>query len=458
MELNKRVLLVDDEEVILKVLTALLENNGYHVESASNGEEALEKVAAGFFDHIITDIDMPVMDGLTFLKELKLRDVEAIITMISGHSELDYVSQAFKLGATDFIAKPFQSDGEILLTLRQAEKKARLQKDNLRLQMEVEDKYIFSNIVARSKSMMKIFETIKKIADFKTTVLITGESGTGKELIAKAIHYNSVRKNKALVDINCGGIPENLLESELFGYVKGAFTDARHTKKGLFEEAHDGTLLLDEIGDMPLPLQVKLLRALQEEEIRPLGYGQSIKVDVRIIAATAKILRDEVEGKRFRDDLFYRINVLSINVPPLRERREDIPLLIDYFVQRYNQRLGLAIKDVEKNCLQRLINYQWPGNIRELENIIERCMALADDDILTSKDLPQEFTAAGSALNEDYAERGFSIKKNRAHMEKNLIQMALEETSGNKTKAAAILEISMPALLYKIKEYEIIKA
>jgi two-component system response regulator AtoC len=259
-----------------------------------------------------------------------------------------------------------------------------------------------------------------------------------------------------LVDINCGGIPENLLESEMFGYVKGAFTDANRTKKGLFEEANGGTLFLDEIGDMPLPLQVKLLRALQEEEIRPLGYGQSIKVDVRIIAATAKKLRDQVRDKQFRDDLFYRINVLAIEVPPLRERQEDIPLLVDYFVKKYNQRLGLAITDIDKACLHKLMHYNWPGNVRELENVIERGMALADGDVLTVKNLPAELFQGGAvAAGLDLANVGFSIKQNRATLERHLIAKALAETGGNRTHSAGLLEISIPALLYKMKEYEL---
>jgi two-component system response regulator AtoC len=455
-EMSKRVLLVDDEEVVREVLSAILIHNGYQVETAVNGQEALAKVAGGFFDHIITDLSMPVMDGLALLQALQEMDIDAIRTVISGKTELSSVSQAFKLGASDFIAKPFQSDQEILLTLRQAEEKGRLKKENVRLQKELEDKYVFANIVARSRAMLNIFQTITKIADYKTTVLITGESGTGKELIARAIHYNSVRRNQPLVDVNCGGIPENLLESEMFGYVKGAFTDAHRTKKGLFEEANGGTLFLDEIGDMPLTLQVKLLRALQEEEIRPLGYGQSIKVDVRIIAATAKRLRDQVRDKKFRDDLFYRINVLAIEVPPLRERREDIPLLVDYFVKKYNQRLGLTISDIDKSCLQKLIHYSWPGNVRELENVIERGMALADGDVLSVKDLPAElFQGAADTSGMDMGWTGFSIKQNRAIMEKHLIAKALAETGGNRTHASALLEISIPALLYKMKEYHL---
>jgi len=450
---RKKVLLVDDEEVVREVLAAVLAKNDYQVDTAVNGKEALAKATHEYYDHVVTDIDMPVMDGLTFLEKLRESGVDPIVTVISAHSELENARRAFQLGASDFLAKPFQSDEEIILTLQQAEDKARLLKDNIRLQKQLEDKYVFANIVAKSSAMMNIFATITKIADYKTTVLITGESGTGKELIAKAIHYNSVRKHKPMVDVNCGGIPETLLESELFGYVKGAFTDAHRNKKGLFEEADGGTLFLDEIGDMPLPLQVKLLRVLQEEEVRPLGQSQSVRVDVRIIAATAKALREEVEENRFREDLFYRINVLAIEVPPLRRRKEDIPLLVDFFIGKYNERLGLAVKGVDKLCLQKLMNYRWPGNVRELENVIERSMALAEGDILTSDDLPDDLRRGVLGGDGGFTYDGLSIKKNRAVMERSLIIRALEETGGNKTKAAALLEISIPALLYKIKEY-----
>ena len=452
---EKKVLLVDDDPTIREVLATLLQSHGYAVETAENGAQALELATSIPYDHIVTDLSMPVMDGLAFLRQIQDLELDASITVISAHSELENVSRAFKLGASDFIAKPFQSDDEILLTLQQAEDKKRLQKENVRLQKELEDHHVFANIVAKSRAMTAIFGTIAKIADYKTTVLITGESGTGKELIARAIHFNSVRKSRPLVDINCGGIPETLLESELFGYLKGAFTDAYRTKKGLFEEASGGTLFLDEIGDMPLLLQVKLLRALQEEEIRPLGDSRSVKVDVRIIAATAKNLRHEVEEKRFREDLFYRVNVLTIEVPPLRKRREDIPLLIDYFINKYNTRLSLNVLGVDNSCMERFLAYTWPGNVRELENVIERCMALTDKNIITSRHLPREVVQQSVFGLEDTGFEGLSIKRNRGIMEKRLIAEALAETGGNRTRAAALLEISIPALLYKIKEYRI---
>jgi two-component system response regulator AtoC len=323
--------------------------------------------------------------------------------------------------------------------------------------MDAPRQYSFANIIARSHKMQAIFQTIRKIADFKTSILITGESGTGKELIAKAIHYNSGRANNPMIAVNCGGIPETLLESELFGHVKGAFTDAYRVKKGLFEEADGGTLFLDEMGELPLSLQVKLLRALQEDEIRPLGDSKTVKVDVRIITATARNLGDMVNKSLFREDLFYRINVLTIEMPPLRDRREDIPLLAEHFVQKYNQRLGLNIREVHTDCLQRLMNYNWPGNVRELENVVERSMVLAEKDVLTMEILPPELLrqSSGPVRDDVFFWDEFSIKSNSKKLEKQLITKALAETKGNKTKASSLLEISLPALLYKIKEYTI---
>ncbi len=452
---NKKVLIVDDDQVLQELLSKLLADNGYVTDLADNGQEALEKAEKKAYDHIITDINMPVMDGLALLENLRQKDIRASVIVISAHSDMENVVKAVKLGASDFIAKPFQSEEEILLTLKKVEEKDSLLKENFRLRQEVEDKYTFSKIVAKSGSMLSIFKTIEKIADYKTSVLITGESGTGKELIAKAIHYNSNRKHHALIDINCGGIPETLLESELFGYEKGAFTDAYRSKKGLFVEADGGTLFLDEMGELPLALQVKLLRALQEEEIRPLGGSNSVKVDVRIIAATARNLREEVSKGTFREDLYYRVNVLTIEIPPLRDRREDIPLLIDHFIKKYNTRLGIDIDKIDGKCMQILLEYPWPGNVRELENIIERCMALADHNVLTAENLPPDIFRKTEVNAEGFQSAGLSIKKNAKVLERQLISKALEETKGNKTKAAEILEISLPALLYKIKEYKI---
>ncbi len=434
----------------------MLEAHAYMVDVAENGQQALEKVQSTLFDQIISDIDMPVMDGLTMLEKLQEEGADVSVIMLSAHSDMENVVRAMRSGASDFIAKPLQSEDALILTLQRVAEKAALQKENRRLKEEVSHDYVFSNIVAKSKKMTAIFRTISKIADYKTTVLITGESGTGKELIAKAIHFNSVRKTLPLVSVNCGGIPDTLLESELFGHVKGAFTDAFRSKKGLFEEADGGTLFLDEMGELPASLQVKFLRVLQEEEVRPLGETRSLKVDVRIIAATAKNLREEVQKKQFREDLFYRVNVLAIEVPPLRERKEDIPLLVEHFIKKYNKRLRLNTKGVDTETLQRFLDYSWPGNVRELENIIERGMALSEEgEEISSANLPSELLSSTKATGTIDFEAGFSIKKNCQVMEKQLILKAMEETNGNKTKAAKLLEISLPTLFYKIKEYDL---
>lgn len=449
--------MVDDDATVRKVVADLLERNGYVVDSATNGHEALVKLETSHIDHVITDIDMPEMDGLGLIEEMKRRNIPGSVIVFSAYPELANLRKAMQLGADDFLGKPFHSVEAILFALQKVAERAGLKKENEQLRQEVEERFTFANMVAKSKKMSQIFDMIAKIADYKTTVLIIGESGTGKELIAKAIHYNSCRKNEPLVSVNCGGIPETLLESELFGHVKGAFTDAHRGKKGLFEEATGGTLFLDEIGELPLSLQVKLLRALQEEEIRPLGETRSVKVDVRIIAATARKLAEEVEHRRFRDDLFYRINVLTIEVPPLRERKEDIPLLLDHFIAKFNKRLGLQITGVDQEYLQRLLVHPWRGNVRELENVIERSMVLSEATLLTVRTLPPELFQPGRAeeVTDAILAEELSIKKNSKALEKRLIKKALEKTGGNKTQACQMLEISLPALLYKIKEFEL---
>lgn len=453
-----RVLVVDDDPILQKLLNDLLTGQGYQVVLAGNGKEALSMLESRPFDHVITDINMPVMDGLALLEALQERALAVPVIVVSAFSDMENVVRAFRLGASDFLAKPFRSEEEIFLTLEKVARKYRLERDNVLLRQELQGRYVFDNIVARSRCMTDIFATIGKIADYHTTVLITGESGTGKELITRALHYNSVRKDRPLVSINCGGIPENLLESELFGHAKGAFTDAHRARKGLFEEANGGTLFLDEIAELPLSLQVKLLRAIQEEEIRPLGDSRPVKLDVRIVAATAKNLKDEVAAGKFREDLYYRINVLPIMVPALRERKEDIPLLVDHFLKKYNQRMALQVERLEPDCLQVLLGYDWPGNVRELENVIERTMALAGGPALRAEDLPAELRdpATTAAEGGRFHPAGFSIKRNCKVLEKKLIERALAETLGNKTRAAKLLEISIPALLYKIKEYKII--
>ncbi len=453
-----RILVIDDEYDVRNIVVEILTSKkaGYDVVQAANAVEGLALAQKQPFDHIISDIYMQPEDGLQFLKKAKDAEVSANIIMMSGQADIDMALEAIKIGACDFIFKPIVSD-HLLFVLRRVEEKTRLLKENTFLRAEVHKKYSFHNIVAKSFQIKRIFEVIQRVADYKTTVLITGESGTGKELVAKAIHFNSIRAKAPFVPINCGGIPENLLESELFGYVKGAFTDAIRAKKGLFEEAHKGTLFLDELSDMPLSLQVKLLRVLQEEEIRPLGDTRCIHVDVRIVAATAKDLAQELSKGNFREDLFYRINVLSIVIPALRDRKEDIPLLVDHFIKKYNSRLTKKVEGVSPEVMHLFLEYNWPGNIRELENAIERAMVYSDTPIIQARDLPPQIRTGFGVESAPHISAldgsAFSIKKSSKILERELIIKALDETRGNKTKASKLLEISLPALLYKIKGY-----
>jgi len=451
----RRILIVDDEESFRSMLTVILKKEGYEVESAANGEEGLQRLSASDFDHVLCDIRMPQMDGLEFLEESKKAGAEVPIIMMSAYGTVDTAIEAMKLGAYDYISKPFKPD-EIILTLKKAEERERLRRENELLKKEVKKEYRFENIVSKNQKMTKIFETIQKVAPYKSTVLITGESGTGKELVAKAIHYNSDRAKRLFVPVNCGAIPENLLESELFGHVKGAFTDAIRTKKGLFEEADGGTIFLDEIGELPAQLQVKLLRVLQDGQIRRVGDSKSIQIDVRVIAATAKNLSDEVREGRFRDDLFYRLNVLHLSIPPLRERKEDIPLLVQHFINKYNQMLNKQIQEISPKALESLMNYKWSGNVRELENTIERAVVLCDGQRIEFENLPSQIRDfKNEIIPLQVAEEEYSIKKAMRQLEIGLIQKALKKTKGNHTQAARLLEISHRALLYKIKDYGI---
>jgi two-component system response regulator AtoC len=450
---KRRVLVVDDEESFRHLLSVILEKEGYEVETAKDGHEALEKLEQGLFDEVLCDIRMPRMDGIEFLKETKRIHVDSTIIMISAYGTLDTAIEAMKLGAYDYVSKPFKPD-EIVLTLKKAQEREKLRRENIYLRKEVKKEYNFNNMISKNEKMMGIFDTIGKVARYKSTILITGESGTGKELVAKAIHFNSDRSSSPFIAVNCGAIPENLLESELFGHVKGSFTDAIRTKKGLFEEADGGTLFLDEIGELPLSLQVKLLRVLQDGEFRRIGDSRSIKIDVRIIAATVKDLEKAVKEGEFRDDLFYRLNVLPLRIPPLRERKEDVPLLVEHFMKKFIENLGKGVKGVTPEALKTMLKYPWPGNVRELENMVERGLVLTETDMIDVDNLPPEVyrpreSAAFSQLEE------YSIKKATKILETELIRKALRKTHGNHTHASRILEISHRTLLYKIKEYGI---
>jgi two-component system response regulator AtoC len=450
----RRVLVVDDEENIRLVLRTLLKRHGYEVETAAGGEEALGLVEAFGPDVVITDVRMPKMGGLDLLSTLKAKGNDATVIVMSAYGNLDQAIDAIKAGAYDYIQKPFKPE-EVVLALRKAEERESLRRENRALREEIRREHKFEDILAKSTVMMSVFRTIAKIADYKTTVLISGESGVGKELVARAIHKRSSRQGGNFVPVNCGAIPENLLESELFGHKKGAFTDAISDRHGLFEEAHKGTLFLDEIGELPLGLQVKLLRVLEDEKIRRLGDSKDVQVDVRIVAATHRDLLAESQKGRFREDLFYRLNVLPITVPPLRDRREDIPLLIDYFVGKNNARLNMEIRGLDTEARRLLYEYAWPGNVRELENTIERAMVLAEGDRLMASDLPDRLREAQNPVQMQLATGELSVKKTTRIIEEILIRRALQKTKGNRTRAAEILEISHRALLYKIKDYKI---
>jgi len=448
------VLVIDDEENMRHMLKMMLTKAGYAVESAAEGVEGLELLTGSDFDFVLCDIKMPRMDGMTFLRKAREKHPDKTFIMMSAYGTIEVAVDAMKEGAYDYISKPFKAD-EVLITLKKAAEREQLKAENLQLRSridEIENKYSFENIVARSEVMANLFELVSKVAEHKTTVLITGESGTGKELVAKAIHSSSPRSTKPLVSINCGGIPESLLESELFGYKKGAFTGAVKDKPGRFEEADGGTIFLDEIGEMPLSLQVKLLRVLQEEEIAPLGGVGSRKVDVRIVAATARDLNEEVKEGRFREDLLYRINVMTINVPALRERRGDIPLLVGYFIELFNKKLNKNIEGLSSEAMPILMGYSWPGNVRELENVIERAALLNSGKLITPKELPPDITLPEKSLLNEVSEETLSIKKASKKMEKDLIEKVLKLTDGNRSKAARILEIGRPILIAKIEE------
>ena len=408
------------------------------------------------FDFVLCDIKMPNMDGMSFLKAAASAGHSATIIMMSAFGTVDTALEAMKNGAYDYISKPFKAD-EIVLVLKKAAERERLRQENILLKKRIaglEGSLGLGTMIGKSKVMQEVFLLADRVAGHTTTVLITGESGTGKELVARGIHNNSPRAAKPFVAINCGSIPENLIESEFFGYVRGAFTGADRDKKGLFEEANRGTLFLDEIGELPLSMQVKLLRVLQEHEIRRVGSAKNNKVDVRIVAATAKTLAEEVQAGRFREDLFYRLNVINVHIPPLRERAGDIPLLCDFFVEKFAAQMDSArVQGVSPAAVKLLMRHPWPGNVRELENVIERAVILADKNVILPENLPDKLGGQKHDRRLDDILGTLSIKKGRKMLEQRLISRALESTAGNKSRAAQLLEISYPSLLSKIKEY-----
>ncbi len=451
------ILIIDDEENMRHMLSKMLQRAGYKVQTAADGRQGLAILESDAFDFILCDIKMPNMDGMEFLNKFDQKKSISTVIMMSAYGTIDLAVQAMQLGAYDFISKPFKSD-EVLLAVRKAEERDQLKRENRVLKEQlrrIEEQNYFGHMVAKSNVMKSLFVLAEKAAQYNTTVLITGESGTGKELVARAIHKAGPRRQHPLVAVNCGSIPENLLESELFGHMKGAFTGADSTKKGLFEEAHKGTIFLDEIGELPLALQVKLLRVLQENEIRPVGSGQCLKIDARVIAATSRNLEKMVAEGIFREDLYYRLNVLPVEIPPLRERSEDIPLLCQHFIKQLNETLGRGVKGIAPSAMAALLQHPWPGNVRELENAIERAIVLAEKDVLDESSF--SYSSLGVKTSSPLAQacEGYSLKNAQKVLEKEMIIKALKATNSNRTQAAKLLEISHPSLLSKIKTYQI---
>jgi DNA-binding NtrC family response regulator len=451
---RSQILIIDDEENLRHMLAAMLSLQGYQTDTAGNGTQGLQCLREKVYDFILCDIRMPEMDGKAFLARALEENVPSPVIMMSAYGSVDTAVECMKMGAYDFISKPFKKD-EIVMVLKKAEERERLKSENFQLRAAVSEGDGFCGIISRNPAMQEIFAQIRKVTDLKTTVLVLGESGTGKELVARAIHSCGVRAGKPFVAVNCGAIPENLLESELFGHVRGAFTDASGDKSGLFEQADGGTLFLDEIGEMPPSLQVKLLRVLQEEEIRRVGAAVSKKVNVRVVSATSRDLESDVRQGLFREDLFFRLNVFCISLPPLRERVEDIPQLVSCFAGRYAAGNLTAPVRCAPDAMRLLLGYNWPGNIRELENVIERGMILCDGVTMTAACLPPALRAAAGGEGSSARDEDLSIKKAEDAIERDLIRKALLKTGGNRTHAARVLEISHRSLLYKLKEFGI---
>ena len=455
MSSGQHILVIDDEENMRHMLSLMLARQGYVVDTAANGGEGLSCLKNNVYDYILCDIRMPEIDGKAFLKLALEQQISAPVIMMSSYGSVETAIECMKDGAYDFISKPFKKD-EIVMVLKKAEERERLKEENSHLREVVAGQFSYSGILSRNSRMQEVFSQIKKVADLKTTILVLGESGTGKELVARALHQNGRRSQKPFVAVNCGAIPENLLESELFGHVRGAFTDASGDKSGLFEQADGGTLFLDEIGEMPSVLQVKLLRVLQEGEIKRVGGDVSKKIDVRVVSATSRDLSADVEAGRFREDLYFRINVFCLQLPPLRDRVEDIPLLAEFFIRRYENANDSQKIRIEPDGLRSLMAHSWPGNVRELENALERACILCEDGRITSDCFPASVCL--SDINYDSLPSGdenLSIKIAEDTMERALIRKALTKTGGNRTQAAKILEISHRSLLYKLKEYGI---
>src|SRR6202158_1843497 len=454
-----RVLVVDDEKSMRDLLSITLEKEGYDVLTAAGGEPAIEALHRESVDAVITDLRMPKVEGLQVLRVAREISPDTTVIVITAVASTETAVEAMKLGAYDYITKPFKLD-EVNLIVRNALERKRLRDEQLYLRRQLETQHRFENIIGKSGVIAEVFDTIRKIADSPSTAMVTGESGTGKELVARAIHFNSFRRDKPFVSVNCGAIPEGLMESELFGHVRGAFTGAVSNKIGLFSAAEAGTLFLDEITEIPALLQVKLLRAIQVREIRRVGDTKDVKTDVRLIAASNRDLETAVRDGILREDLFYRLNVIQIQLPPLRERREDIPLLIAHFLQKFNKDLAKDVRGVTPEALAILERYHWPGNIRELENVLERAIVLGAGDMLGANALPEsvrrERPTRGPELV-DMPEEGLDLEATLDDLERRYLQRALDRTSGVQTKAAELLRMTFRQFRYKLQKHSLAK-
>jgi two-component system response regulator AtoC len=447
------ILLVDDEEPIREAMLLLLKASDYQISVCASGEEALQLLTSEHFDIVITDLFLPDITGIDILTRAKGLFPTIEVILITGHASAETAVRAMKEGAFDYITKPLNFE-ELKMIIAKAIEKQRLLNENVYLRKQLREKYEFSNIIGNSPAMQKVFNRIAKIIKTDSTVLILGESGTGKELIAKAIHSNGPRHDKPFIAVHCGAIPENLLESELFGHTKGAFTGAIRDKMGKFEAANHGTIFLDEIGTLPMHLQIKLLRVLQEQEVERIGSNKPIKLDVRIISATNVNLDEEVKKGNFRDDLFYRLNVIPVTIPPLRERVEDILPLVRHFLAKYCVAMGRPTMNVSKEALMALEQYNWPGNVRELENMVERTVALTEGETISLDDLPQNivrFFGEHEELSTRITSRGIDMVKVLNEMERKMITDALSLSDGVKARAAALLKLNRTTLVEKMR-------
>lgn len=449
--MSHRILVVDDEDIIRESLSFVLKKEGYIVEEAENGKVAYDKLLQEAFDLVITDLEMPQMKGTQLIEEIKKLNIQTSIIVITAFGSLDTAITALRNGASDYILKPVEFDELLIKAKRLFEVKGLLLENRI-LRKEIQRNFDFEEIVGKSPAIRRVYEMIQTVAETESSVLITGKSGTGKELVARSLHFKSRRKEKPFMAVNCGAIAENLIESELFGHKKGAFTGAVSDKEGLIKAADGGTLFLDEISEMPLQLQVKFLRALQEREITPVGSTATIPVNVRIIASTNRDLKEEIKAGRFREDLYYRLNVIEIALPSLKEREEDIPLLADHFLDKYRKEMNKNIKGIDSDAVRAMIAYDWKGEVRELENVMERAVIFAKSDFITVKDLPENFSHHSTTV--DFSKLG-SLEEAIRKFEKDYIVKALDLNNNDKEKTSDLLQVGLSTLYRKLKELEI---